>query len=162
MKCLSLKPEDHGYFQVNAATWYCVKFTSELFPFNHFVDDDTFVLEANQIDVGTTAVESIAELIFNPFKLNGDANYYPLSDIEPDANFVSEFDYHLGFNCNHFEDSVFDKLVKKFPNMYGDKVCSLCHMKIKSLKANLSAFQACLDNIKLQFSAIGISETWLS
>ena len=53
MKCLSLKPEDHDYLQVNAATWYCVKCTSELFPFNHFVDDDTFVLEANQIDVGT-------------------------------------------------------------------------------------------------------------
>ena len=62
----------------------------------------------------------------------------------------------------YFEDSVFDILVKKFPNMSGDKVFSLCHMNIRSLKANLSSFQACLDNIKLQFSAIGISETWLN
>ena len=76
MKCLSLKPEDHIYLQVNAATWYCVKYTSELFPFNHFVDDDdTFVLEANQIDVGTKTIESLSELIFNSFELNDDANY---------------------------------------------------------------------------------------
>ena len=87
MKCLSLKPEDHDYLQVNAATWYCVKCTSELFPFNHFVDDDTFVLEANQIDVGTKTIESLSELIFNPFELNDDASYYPLGDIDPDANF---------------------------------------------------------------------------
>ena len=46
--------------------------------------------------------------------------------------------------------------------MPGDKVFSLCHMNIRSLKAKLSAFQACLDNIKLQFSALGISETWLN
>ena len=57
------------------------------------------------------------------------------------ANFFNEFDYHLGLNCNYyFKDSVFDILVKKFPNMSGDKVFSLCHMNIRSLKANLSLF----------------------
>ena len=90
-------------------------------PFNHFVDDDTFVLEANQIDVGTKTIESPSELIFNPFELNDDANHYPLSDIDPHANFFNVFDNHLGLNCNHyFEDSVSDILVKKFPNMSGD------------------------------------------
>ena len=49
-----------------------------------------------------------------------------------------------------------------FPIVSGDKLFSLRHMNSRSLKVNLSAFQACLDNIKLQFSAIGISETWLN
>ena len=47
--------------------------------------------------------------------------------------------------------TVFDILVTKFPNMSGDKVFSLCHMNIRSLKANLSSFQACLDNTHSNF-----------
>ena len=39
---------------------------------------------------------------------------------------------------------------------------SLCHMNIRSLKANLSSFEICLENIDLRFSIIGVSETWLN
>ena len=68
---------------MNVATWYCIKCTSQLFYFNHFVDDDAFVLKASPINVGTKTIESRSELTFNPFEPND----YPLSDIDPDANF---------------------------------------------------------------------------
>ena len=37
----------------------------------------------------------------------------------------------------------------------------LCHINIRSIKANLPSFEICLDNLKGEFSAIGVSETWL-
>ena len=80
------------------------------------------MLDANQIDVGAKTIESTSQLIFNSFEFNDGIEYSPLGDIEPDVNFFNELDYHLGLNCNYcFEDSVFDILIKKFPNMSGDK-----------------------------------------
>ena len=45
------------------------------------------------------------------------------------------------------------------PNLKGDS--KICHINIRNLKANLSAFE-CLNALgKIEFSAIGMSETWL-
>ena len=38
----------------------------------------------------------------------------------------------------------------------------LCHINIRSMKANLTSFEICLQNLEFQFSVIGITETWLS
>ena len=35
-------------------------------------------------------------------------------------------------------------------------------MNIRSLKANISSFEICLENTGLRFSIIGVSETWLN
>ena len=38
---------------------------------------------------------------------------------------------------------------------------SLCHIDIRSQKANLKPCEICLENLEFQFSVIGITETWL-
>ena len=37
----------------------------------------------------------------------------------------------------------------------------LCHINIRSQKANLKPFEICLENLEFQFSVIGLTETWL-
>ena len=41
-------------------------------------------------------------------------------------------------------------------------VFSLCHINIRSMKANLTSFEICLQNLEFEFSVIGITETWLT
>ena len=38
----------------------------------------------------------------------------------------------------------------------------LCHINIRSMKANLTSFEICLQNLEFEFSVIGITETWLT
>ena len=37
----------------------------------------------------------------------------------------------------------------------------MCHINIRSLKANLASFETCLANLNFEFTLIGVSETWL-
>ena len=37
----------------------------------------------------------------------------------------------------------------------------MCHINIRSLKANLGSFETCLANLNFEFTVIGVSETWL-
>ena len=58
----------------------------EILPFNHIEDDDTFISEVNNMNINTQTLESLSELLFNPFELNTDDQYSPLYDIDPDVN----------------------------------------------------------------------------
>ena len=163
MKCLSLKPEDHSYMFVNASQWYCVECTSEILPYNHIDEDEMYLLEITEIDVGTRTIESLSELLFNPFETNTDESYSPLNGIDPDIQFFNDLDYHMSLNCNYyFEDSLMEILHKRVPNHLIGNEFSLCHMNIRSLKANPSSFEICLENTGLRFSIIGVSDTLLN
>ena len=98
---------------VNASQWYCVECTSEIFPYDH-IDDEMCLLEVNGIDVGTRTIESLSELLFNPFETNTDESYSPLNDIDPDIQFFNDLDYHMSLNCNYyFEDSPMENFTKE-------------------------------------------------
>ena len=43
-----------------------------------------------------------------------------------------------------------------------NNVFSLCHISIRSLTANPSALELTLDNLRIRFTAIGVSENWLN
>ena len=117
----------------------------------------------NEIEVGTRTIESLSELLFNPFETNTDESYSSLNDIDPDIQLFNDVDNHMSLNCNYyFEDSLMEILQKRAPNHSIGNEFSLCHMNIRSLKANLSSFEICLENTGLRFSIIGVSETWLN
>ena len=80
----------------------------------------------------------------------------------PTYIFFNEFVYSLNGSCNYyFEQSLRQVLDKHFGNIFGPGALSLVHMNIRSLKANYLSFQAFVDNMGLDFSVIGLSETWL-
>ena len=125
-------------------------------------DDDTFISEVNNMDINTQTLESLSELLFNPFELNTDDQYSPLYDIDPDVHFYNELDSHIDRKCNYyFEDMVSTAIEDNFKGRSYHSVFSICHMNIRNLKANLASFETCLENVDIPFTVIGISETWL-
>ena len=84
-------------------------------------------------------------------------------DIDPDMNYYNKLDYHIALNCGyHFEDSITAAIRDKTKEREYDNVFSLCHANIGSLKTNLSAFELCLKNMDIKFTAIDICEIWLN
>ena len=163
MKCLSLSPDDHEYMRANTSTWYCMLCVTQIFPLNTIEDDDIFLCELNGIDIDDYTIDSLSCRLFNPFQLNDKDYYTPLSQIDPDVNFYNNVNSHLGLSCNYYLENTFYELVKsQMHNSTTENVFSLCHFNIRSLRANLSAFELTLHNLRFHFTAIGISETWLN
>ena len=163
IKCISLNHEDHDYIKSNLTSWYCCNCLSHIFPFNHMEDNDIFIAEINNMDIEAKTIESLSESLFNPLELNNDDIYSPLCDVDPDANYFNELNAHISQNCNYYYEYSFHDIIQtRFKNMINHQVFSLCHMNIRSLKANLTSFEICLQNLQFQFSVIGMTETWLT
>ena len=103
------------------------------------------------IILGHAPIESLSDLLFNPFELNSDDHYSPLIDIDPDMNYYNEIDSHIALNCNYyFEESISAAINDKIKTRNLSKVFSLCHVNIRSLKPNLPAFEICPPKCELQ------------
>ena len=163
MKCLSLCPDELEHMKDNANIWYCSLCISKIFPLNNIAEDDIFLCELNGIDIDEHTIESLSDRLFNPFQLNDKDYYSPLSQIDPDVNFYNNINTHLGLNCNYYMENSFYDLIKARTNcLTSENVFSLCHINIRSLRANLFSLEITRDNLKTHFTAIGISETWLN
>ena len=115
------------------------------------------------MDFELKTIEDLSAKLFNPFEINNDDIYYPLCDIDPDAHYFNELNAHISQNCNYYYEHSFSSVIQsRFPNIIDHKVFSLCHINIRSQKANLRSFEMCLENLQFNFSVIGISETWLN
>ena len=163
MKCISLDPEYLSYIELNRSSWYCCDCITEIFPFNHIENDELFISEVNSWDLELETIEALSAKLFNPFEINNDDVYYPLCDIDPDAHYFNEFNAHVSQNCNYYYEHSFSSVIQnRFTSSIDLKVFSLCHINIRSQKANLSSFEICLENLQFNFSVIGMTETWLN
>ena len=141
IKCLSLCPDDH----------------------EHMRGDDILLCELNGISIDEHTIGSLVECLFNPFQLNDKDYYTPLSEVDPDVNFYNNINSHLVLNCNSYlENSAYDLMRTQTNCLSTDNVFSLCHINIHSLWANLPALELTLDNLRIHFTAIGVSETLLN
>ena len=116
LKCISLSADVQNYIQTNASIWYCSKCMVEILPFNHIEDDDTFISEVNNMDINTQTLESLSELLFNPFELSTDDQYSPLYDIDPDVISTTLQWRHNGHDSvsNHQpHDCLFSRLFRR-------------------------------------------------
>ena len=138
MECLTLQPEVCEYIQENNSTWYCQMCITETLPFNHNENEYVFTCDINCIETCSRTIEQLSELMFNPFELNMDDHYSPLYDVDPDMNYCNELDSHIGLNCNYYFDNCFPCVIReKLKETDMTCVFSLCHINIRSLKANL-------------------------
>ena len=113
----------------------------------------------NKIYIESKTIESLPEKIFNPLELNNDDIYFPLSDIDPDANYFNQLNAHILQNCNYYYEHSFSTIMQsRFKDAINRNVFSMCHINIRHMKANLTSFEICLQKV----SVIGITETWLS
>ena len=118
------------------------------FPFNH-LDDVAFNLALYELSHGPVHFDSdrIESFSFNPL---GNGNVVLSKEIDPDNNFLNST-----YKCNYYNESELNDLISQ------DSSFSLLHLNARSLVRNFDKFTQLLDATQHEFSAIGISETWL-
>ena len=153
---------DELYNKRHLSDWYCTLCSSELFPFNHILEEDEFILAISEywtVDENVPIDDLlIQEKLFTPFDLNENENG-PLFDIDPDIQFyVNQCGASLP-SCDYYLENAFNKKISKL-NVDDDCV-SMIHLNIRSAIKNLGKFEMYLSNLKHTFPIIAISESWI-
>ncbi len=132
------------YGNTNDDNWMCFECTGNLFPFNHFLDDNEFKFCLAYFD-NSVEYNRLLSLKFNPFLFDDFVN----NDL-PKNMFISN---HAN-SCNYYFDCSLDLNIQLNDNF------SILHLNSRSFhknRDNIDAFLACL---KHTFSVIAVSETW--
>lgn len=162
LQCLPNVNSDDSIYTNRALTpWLCIDCSQDIFPFNHCSDNEHFVDELGTFFQGSPVIlGSYDDLIFNPFELNDDddLDLTPLSSIDPDLNYYNDARFtNIGHSCKyHLEDSFNKSLVNADKNAF-----SLFHSNIRSIPRHLDELKVHIDNLDIEFSVIGITESWL-
>ena len=114
INCLPfIKPNDPLYTERHVSDWYCIKCSADIFPFNHFSEEDEFLLALsdywfmNEI-MGFNELK-LQNKLFTPFELNENENS-PLYDIDPDMQFyVNQSNSYI--QCVYFIMYIQPKLI---------------------------------------------------
>jgi hypothetical protein len=123
----------------------------------HGVDVSEFFLEMFELKNGLInfSHERLISLNYNP--LISGAGHLPFfsNDLDPDSHFYDNFDNH----CDYFVEDQFKKMLNS--QISCAPSFSLFHLNIRSLERNLSNLTNLLSTLNIEFSVIGITETWL-
>ena len=114
----------------------CLKEMSLIWPVNHFIK------------------------LFNPFSPKDKLLDLPLDDIDPDNTFYNDNIYHSSILCNYYMDDTFKNEIA-LHSKDQIKPFSLLHLNARSLQRNFKNWQSYLMTLEYEFTAIGVSETWL-
>ena len=122
------------------------------FSFNH-LDDVSFNLTLYELAHGPVRFNNdrLECLYFNPIS---NCDTVISSDIDPDSNFLN-----LTSKCSYYNEQELNDLIGNKKDAIN---FSLLHLNARSLLKNFDKFTQLLDSSQHEFSAIGISETWLN
>ena len=96
----------------------------------------------------------MSSLKFNPLLSDTHSNFSLAKDIDPDSNVSLDL-----ADCRYFVEDQFNEFLQ-VQNIDKNRL-SFMHINTRSLQCNLNGVSNLLSNIALNFSFIGISETWL-
>ena len=151
-QCLPLVSEDdYIYLNHSISPWYCIPCSSEMFPFNHIVEETEFryVLSENYFDNVSISLEQINTMLFNPFDVNEDTIYSPLTDADPDFNFYNTIN-SISNNCDYYlEDSFKEKTINIRTN--SDRF-SLFNLNIRSVPKHFTNFGSYIKSLNFSFT----------
>ena len=149
MKCISLDPQDLQRMH-EESDWYCPICLTGLFPFNHIEEDDLFIAEINKIEICPEIINISDRMLVYPFEINEDQYYTPLYEIDPEIIYYNSIGSHLRTNCNYYYEDHFETALKtKCIDIKTRNTLSMCHLNIRSMRANLSSSEICLNNRNL-------------
>ena len=94
----------------------------------------------------------VEEMPFNPFSLN-DKYTEEINNLDPTISMPRIED-------KYFLDNELNQLIKS--NMSHINSFSLHHVNARSLQKNFDTFHHMIDSLEIDFTIIGISETWMS
>ena len=163
IQCLpDISKTDILYVERDSNIWLCPPCLSDCFPFNNIYDDHEFksVIRELSSNVPNVSISDLNKMIFDPFELNEDSSNNPLLSSDPDLQYFNTLTNGM-ISCDYYLEDTFNEKCKKFL-MKNDDVFSICHTNIRSMPKNFTSFQSYLASLCLEFSAIAISETWLT
>ena len=125
---------------------------AHVMPFCHLSDEDfDLALYEQQNGAIRFDPDRLETLKFNPLISETNNQFSLCSDNDPDSNFYSSF------SCNYYIEDRFNELF----DVKMEKHLSILHLNTRSLPGNFDKVTNLLSTLKLNFSMIGISETWL-
>lgn len=161
INCLKLVDKNDPLY-VNRLTnkWICPICTVDLFPFNHYDEDDEFIRTLRECTSDhDISFADLQNKIFNPFDLNENVNS-PLYDTDPDIQYYNEISHSSSLSCDYYMEDTFNAKCGA-AGAVGESF-SVIHSNIRSVPSNLANFEHFCLNLDLKFSVIALSETWLS
>ena len=157
-KCISIEESDIRELLSNNE-WFCRQCMGNLLPFIHISNDVEFLQCLDHKDYFERNWESNYDRIFNPFTPSeGNDDVFLLDEIDPDNNFYNDMVYHSSLLCKYY---LMDEFNQKF-KCENDDIFSLLHMNARSLPSHFSEFRRLIESLEVDFTVIGISETWLN
>ena len=93
---------------------------------------------------------------FNPFCLNNKNDIRSDNDIDPDNNYLLK--QIPNDKCQYYIEESFNNLMHK-ENISNE--LSLLHLNVRSIKNKYDELCDYLKSLKIDFSIIGLTETWL-
>ena len=121
--------------------WFCFKCNGNIFPFNHYVDDDEFKFALFCFD-NSINYNRMLSLKLNPFVFNDMLN-----------NSDNLINYDVSHSCSY----IFDH--NDISASCNDDF-SILHINPRSFSKNVDQINAFLSEIEHTFSVITLSETW--
>ena len=137
---------------INHNQWICSNCCISVFPFNHYDDDNDFLTEIDSF-FGKLHIDDTE---FNPFEIDDETVLFPLFNADPDFNF-----YNNAAQAATSDYYVEDSFNAEFDGVSGQSL-SVIHLNVRSVPRNLDKFVHYISNLKVNFTVIGLSETWLN
>ena len=103
------------------------------------------------------------DIVFNPFEFTEMDDLHdvmPMFDNDPDLQFFNDkvnLQNHTG-NCLYYVEDTFNE---KIANI-NEKQFSVFHHNARSLPRHYDEIISFIDNFNIDFTVIGLSETWLT
>ena len=129
------------------------------------LDDDQFRLTLFEFMNGGTInfdPDRLAQLKFNPLLCESNKNFSLCKDNDPDVNF-----YLQSSSCEYYTEDSFKNMLAENQSRLNLKCgtletgLSFLHMNIRSLSNKFDKLTNFLGQLRVKFTIIRISETWL-
>ena len=160
LSCITIAPDEINRIILNASDWLCEPCLAGVFPFNHIEDNNEYNDTLFNLFHTRSNMCSVSEKIFSPLDVNTEFNAHEFfNDIDPDVNFYDGIVQAIG-DCKYYLEDMFNDDIIKNANRVTNTF-SMIHLNIRSMKKNLSNFEAYLKLLEHKFRIVAISETWL-
>ena len=136
----------------------CLNCNSSIFPFNSTVNDDEFVTYLWEHFKPTLTQIQLDCLAFNSLESNNLETKTFLDDADPDINFFSQVQ-PSNISSKYYDENNFNTELGEISERNN---FSLLHLNIRSVPKNFNNLTNYVQNLKINFDVIGLTETWIN
>ena len=96
--------------------------------------------------------------VFIPFEINESIDT-PLTEMDPDIQHYSNSNYTHGAKCDYYLE---DQFILKVVEQKNCNRLSFFHLNVKSIPKHFDELEMYINSLKLEFTMIALTETWLN